>query len=42
MRASVKKSAQGYFLLVVVDCIHMGTKFHLHVYYTEQVCGVKK
>ena len=19
------------------DCIHMGTKFHLHVYYTEQV-----
>ena len=24
------------------DCIHMGTKFHLHVCYTEQVTGVKK
>ena len=22
------------------DCIHMGTKFHLHVCYTEQVIGV--
>ena len=24
------------------DCIHMRTKFHLHVCYTEQVIGVKK
>ena len=24
------------------DCIRMLTKFHLHVYYTEQVIGVKK